>query len=156
MICRRPPMYTTEQLVTRLHLRRLRAMETDLILSDLLCVLSDPDNMILVWPEMSISCFRVLISKSRSLLMLTSKHHLHSSLLIKFFIKFCFPAVGSLNSDRGFAALDSMSTCAFPLAAVFPLGEEWSSVCCGKQQSLLLVVRTETRTTICHFLDTSY
>lgn len=45
---------------------------------------------------------------------------------------------------------------AFSSAAVFPLGEQWSSVCCRKQQSLLLVVRTETRTTMCRFLGTSY
>lgn len=88
-----------------------------------------------------------------SLLLSQGHYSCHSrSLLMKFFIKFCSPS----NADHGFAALYSVSVCVFSPAAVFPLGEQWSSVCCRKQQSLLLVVRTETRTIICHFLDTSY
>lgn len=88
-----------------------------------------------------------------SLFLSQGHYSCHSySLLMKFFIKFCSPS----NADNGFAALYSVSVCVFSPAAGFPLVEQWSSVCCRKQQSLLLVVRTETRTIICHFLGTSY
>lgn len=60
----------TKQLVIKTSSVLLRAMETDLIMSDLLCVFSDLYNMILVWSGISISCFQVLISQSKSLPML--------------------------------------------------------------------------------------
>ena len=148
MMYRRQSMCSTKQLVIRLvYMAKGYGNRSDLVwcFSVSMHLFAQCD----VWFGLE----RPFLSSAGSLFLSQGHYLCHSdSLLMKFFIKFCSPS----NADHGFAALYSLSVCVFSPAAVFPLGEQWSSVCCRKQQSLLLVVRTETRTSICRFLDTSY